>query len=278
MDKQFWISIQQNDYQIPEGHSVSDLKEELFSYLGSTDPELRDTVGLEVFWNWLSEGIYSLDDLHALVPRLTANLQQGIGEIQSDSVFLRSFSNLWLACIVDVDNKNPQLSEEEILSILKAALAYLPAERDLRGLVPLKGWAHGIAHAADLFWRLASSPHLNANHHAQILDCIATTLNNSTAMAYIYSEDCRLARAVIEIFKQDTLSLEEIQAWLANLSSSWNGAWASEETALSFFNARNFLRCLHWRMDITEDISNKQAIMDLLHEALDQARPWAAPD
>jgi hypothetical protein len=274
MDKQFWASIQENDYQVTEGHDVSDLKEELYSYIGSTDAELRDTIGLEVFYNWLTAGHYSMDDIRDLIPRLTANLQQGLGETETDSVFLRSFSALWLSCILEYDNQKPQLQAEDILSIFEPALAYLPAERDLRGLVPEKGWAHAVAHGADVFWRLAGSLHTNADHHSQILDCIADGLNEPDTAVYLYSEDCRLARAAIEIFKRNTLSIEQIQNWLTEMSAPWNGAWASDDTTLAFFNARNFIRCLHWQMGTVENITEKEAIMGMLRETLNQAKPW----
>ena len=96
MEKSFWVSIQKNDYTIPAGHSVLPLTDELFSYIGSTDAELRDTIGLEVFYNWLIQGLYSHDYLRDLITRLMSNLQSGLGETESDTVFLRSFSALWL--------------------------------------------------------------------------------------------------------------------------------------------------------------------------------------
>jgi len=44
MDKEFWVSIAKNDYAIPKGYTLNELKEILFGYLGSTDPELRDDI------------------------------------------------------------------------------------------------------------------------------------------------------------------------------------------------------------------------------------------
>ena len=63
MDKQFWISITENNFAFPEGHSILPLTDELLSYIGSTDPELRDTIGLEVFYHWLKQGLYPADHL-----------------------------------------------------------------------------------------------------------------------------------------------------------------------------------------------------------------------
>ena len=103
MDKPFWIAIKEHDFELPAGHSLQALTEELFDYLGSTDPELRDTIGLEAFYHWLDQGLYTPAEVRALIPRLSANLNQGVGETGSDSVFRRSFSALWLALIVEQD-------------------------------------------------------------------------------------------------------------------------------------------------------------------------------
>jgi len=276
MDKQFWISIKENDFAFPAGHSVSSLTEELFSYLGSTDPELRDTIGLEAFYNWLKQGLYSEADVGGFIPRLTANLQKGLGETEDDSVFLRSFSALWLAIIVDYDIEKPTLKKENIASILEATLAYFSAERDLRGLVPVKGWAHAIAHTSDLFQALARSLHTDAHDHVKILDCIANKLKNATHWIYLYGEDGRLARTAIMIFIRETLTMDQIQDWLTSLSADWNGAWWDEGRTRAFFNARNFLRAVHWRIPLlkVDKVPNKEAILKMLEDTLEQAEPW----
>ncbi len=173
MDKNFWFSIQKNDYAPPEGQTVASLTEDLFAQIGSTDQELRDTIGQDVFGNWLEQGRYSLDELRDLIPRLLANLQTGLGKSEDDSVFLRSFSSLWLANILIHDLHRPLLEKEDVLAILEAALAYFPRELDLRGLVSKKGWAHAIAHGSDVLEGAAHSPHTAAGDHLRILACIA---------------------------------------------------------------------------------------------------------
>ena len=84
MDKEFWISIKENNFEFPAEHSLSSLTEELISYIGSTDSELRDTIGLEAFYHWLIQDRYSTDDLRGIIIRLTANLHENIGEKEGD--------------------------------------------------------------------------------------------------------------------------------------------------------------------------------------------------
>ena len=82
MDKQFWFSIKKNKYELPFGYNILPLTEELYSYLGSTDPELRDIIAFFIFKHWIKQRLYSMDDLRSFISRLIANLEQGIGETQ----------------------------------------------------------------------------------------------------------------------------------------------------------------------------------------------------
>ena len=49
-------------------------------------------------------------------------------------------------------------------------------ERDTRGYVPSKGWAHAVAHGADALGVLARSPHFAANELTVLLDVVADRL------------------------------------------------------------------------------------------------------
>lgn len=276
MDKQFWLSIKENDFTLPAGYPVPALTEDLCATIGSTDPELRDALGLEIFYHWLKQGIYSRDDLRDLSARLMRNLQQGIGETEGDAIFLRSFSALWLSLIIENDNENPALERQDIAAILEAALAYLTAENDLRGYVPIKGYAHGIAHAADLLGALASSIQSAVSDHLRILACIADKLNTPTRGLYLYNEDSRIARVAARIFLRNTLTLSQIKDWLTSLSAPWNGAWHDEERTRAYNNSRNFVRALILLiLNLKVDkVPNEEELLQLLLSALSQATPW----
>ncbi len=276
MDKQFWISIKENNFVFPEDHSIHSLTEELFTFIASTDPDLRDTIGLEAFYNWLTKGLFSVADLRGFITRLVTNLENGIGQLESDTVFQRSFSALWLANIISYDNKTQVLEKEDIHSVLVAALAYFAAERDLRGKVPIKGWAHAIAHAADLLCALAISPHTDAEDHMKILDCVAHKLRTTTQSIFFYNEDSRIAQPVRRIFMRNTVTLNQIEDWLAFLSGDWNGAWQSEERTRAYNNGRNFVRALYWYLLTRKEdkVIGREAILNLLQNTLDHAKPW----
>jgi len=84
MDKEFWATIAMNEYAIPAGHTLSELKETLFGYLGNAEPELRDDIAYTVYANWLKREMFTKEEVHAHVNELLANLDQGIGEAGFD--------------------------------------------------------------------------------------------------------------------------------------------------------------------------------------------------
>ena len=129
MDKEFWISIARDDYRVPDGQTLDHLTEILFGYLGSTDPELRDDIAYIVYANWLKREMYASEVLKSHVDKLLSNLDKGIGETGSDSVFLRTFSILFLAEIVHNDNKKSLLDKKTVKSILEKGIWYLGRKR-----------------------------------------------------------------------------------------------------------------------------------------------------
>lgn len=277
IDKALWASIANNGYKIPIGHSLEELTNTLFGYLGSTDPQLRDEIAYIVYANFLKHEMYSKDEVRAHVDELLPNLERGIGEVEADSVFLRTFSVLFLAEIIHNDNKKPLLDKEQIQSILEKGLWYLASEKDPRGFVPVKGWAHALAHTADLMLVLGRNRHVEAAGLERMLQGIARKLVNSTDWVYIHGEDERLANAVMAILQRDLLSVDFLKAWLKSLTEpekSWKGAYENEEQARAFHNARNFLRSLSEGIRNAVDLPHKEQTQAIVFDVLDHLKPY----
>ena len=277
MDKSFWTEIAQHEYAIPAGHDLNELTRELFSYLGHSDPELRDDIAYGVYANWLKQKRYSLEVIREHVALLMANLETGIGETESDSVFLRTFSALLLAEIVHNDNKSQLLEKEQVLAVLTRGLWYLAAEQDPRGHIPVKGWVHALAHTADLMLVLGKNRNTEKTDLERILTAISTKLVNSTQSVYIHGEDDRLANAVTAIFGRDLLTTEFIAAWLKMFTqpqTSWLGAYTETGQARAFHNTRNFLRSLAYAIETADPWQDTLTITHLVHDALDELRPY----
>jgi len=277
VDKEFWVSIAKNDYKIPEGHSLDELTKTLFGYLGSTDPALRDDIAYIVYANYLKREMYSKDEIHSHVSTLLANLENGIGETESDSVFLRTFSVLFLAEIVHNDNKKSLLDKEQIQSTLAKGVWYLDAEKDPRGHIPVKGWAHALAHTADLMLVLGRNRSTDETDLENILQAIAKKLVHSTDWVYIHGEDERLANTVMTIFGRNLVSVDFLTNWLKSMTepeNSWKGAYMVEDQAKAFHNVRNFLRSVWIAIHSTEELPNKAEVETIFSEALGKLKPY----
>jgi Protein of unknown function (DUF2785) len=277
MDKLFWQTIKENNYVVPMDHTPTSLTAELFTYLGSTDPELRDEIAYEIFANFLERGYFSLEEIEIYIANLLANLDIGIGETNTDSVFLRSFSVLFLAEIVHNDNKVPQLKKPIIKTILEKGLWYLTTERDPRGYVPDKGWAHALAHTADLLLVLGRNLNTGKDEHSLILIGVSEKLIQPTTWVYEYGEDDRLSRATLEVLRRGTLSVTFVRQWLDSLlkpnGNSWQGAWTKDTSTHAFFNVRNFIRSLYLKVASEEGFLQQEELEQLLLATTQNLRP-----
>jgi hypothetical protein len=274
MDKTFWLSLRESDFALPPGRDIGSLTDELFSHLSSLDPDLRDDIAYVTYANWLKQGQYPLEQIRAHVARLFNNLQHGLGERDTDGVFLRSFSALFLAELTHNNNKKPQFEPQETAELLDRALDYLAAERDPRGFVPVKGWAHALAHTADWLMVLAKNPHLDDASLLRILEGISAKLKNSTDWVYLHGEDDRLSNAVLSVFKRGLVSTEQVKSWLAALSADWQGAWMDEARTRAFFNVRNFARAVHLSLVGADDFPQKGELQGILLETLENLQPY----
>jgi hypothetical protein len=279
MDKDFWNSIAKNDYQLPAGHTLENLTDILFSYLGSTDPELRDDIAYGVYANWLKRELYSKETIKSHVDRLLANLNKGTGETESDTVFLRTFSILLLAEIVHNDNKKQLLDKNQVKIIFEKALWYLDAEKDPRGYIPVKGWAHALAHTADLLLVMARNRYIDGSDLWRMLATISNKMVHSTRYVYIHGEDERLADAVIEILRRDLVSLNQLEIWTRSFrepdGKDWKGAYVDEERSRAFHNTRNLLRSIHLML-ITqqEDFADREQLVRLFLSTVESLKPY----
>lgn len=265
MDKEFWFSIRDNNYAVPEGQSIAGLTEELFSYIGNLDPELRDTIAYETFANWLDKRQYTAEQIRSFITPLVINLQNGLGERDTDSIFLRTFSVLFLAEIVHTDNKRVFLERDEVFSIFDKALAYLEQEQDPRGYVPEKGWAHALAHTADLLSVLVSNRFLTRAELEQILTAITDKITAPSDWVYAHGEDDRLVRVIIAANQRQLLDEFFVKKWLNAFvvpdDHDWKGSFESLPAHHAYFNTRNLLRSLHLQVVQNEKLFNRDYLL-----------------
>jgi hypothetical protein len=169
--KQTLVNIKKNSVNLTteEIHGLSSL---MLESIGSTDSELRDGLIYSLFSKWIIEKRISEERLHEIL--LTClndkHLFLGLGELNTDTVFTRSFSILVITAIVYYHNHiTPFLTEEDIRNTHERVLTYALEEKDLRGFVTNRGWAHSVAHMADCLDELAKCSLIGREQLEQLL-------------------------------------------------------------------------------------------------------------
>jgi Protein of unknown function (DUF2785) len=215
MDREFWRGVLETEGAFPAGHDLEKLTNELLSFLASSDPELRDEFGFSILGNWIYvRHLYSPDRLRGMISSLKAGLQVGLGENGAPTVFGRSFSALILSVITDYDLEHSFLSGEELSDLLKSTLGYFHLEQDWRGFVINHGWAHSVAHTADVLSNLAKNPNVSAASLEQILNAIAAKLTSKDSPVLAHHEASRLAVAASNVIARGLLAPKMLHAWL----------------------------------------------------------------
>ena len=157
MSGQYWKQVHASGLAVPSDRPLDDLTAELTRMLGDTDPETRDGTAYPTLATWVERGVYD-DLLSGLGDGMAAGLGVGLGERDTDSVFRRSFSALVLGECIGRDNQRPLVVGSKVLEWGDRVATWLLRERDLRGFVPGKGWAHAVAHGADALGHAGELP------------------------------------------------------------------------------------------------------------------------
>ena len=250
-----WSRLQQGlrkgDRTPPPEHRLSDLTADLTRMLGDPDPYVRDGIAYPFLATWTEHGVY--DDLLAgLGDGMCAGLEVGIGEQGTDTVFRRSFSALVLAECIDRDTRVRRQPPTRIMQWGDRLAAWYVRERDLRGFVPGKGWAHAAANGADALGALARSPYFGATELTVLLDVVADRVLDQETPALLHGEPDRIAHAVMEILRRDRVPLSVVEPWVRRLESGARArAAAGSDPYAATGNAQAVLRALYLQLTIS---------------------------
>ena len=264
-DKAYWQALRADHFKLRPDEPVLPLVLEAAALLGSTDPELRDGVAYEAVVAWVyEEPRLDAAGLEQLRTTLMANARRGLGEPESDGLFLRSFSTLALSVLAATDLKRPFLSQPQFDELLDLAVAELAGERDLRGYVAGKGWGHATAHAADLLKFLARSHWLRAEQQPRIVEGVAERLR-SAGQVFVWGEDARLAAALTSLARRRDADPAPFVAWFKRLGEEHEAVWSGPFDPSRYVAVRAQLNALSsLGADLTADASAEAAIRTAL--------------
>jgi len=273
MPSGFWEQVVADGLKVPQDRSLVEMTEDLTRMLGDPDPEVRDGIAFPTMATWIDEGVYD-DLLVGLGDGMCHGLDIGLGEIESDTVFRRSFSALILTECIDRTTRAALGGPNVVLRWGDRIMSWYSRERDLRGFVPGKGWAHAIAHGADALGALARSPVMGKLELTVILDVIADRLLTPTEAFFVCGEGDRLAFATMHLLRRDVLGIDVLEPWVARLAAGAVGRGSiTRNPYMVSGNVQGYLRSLHLQLSLNTVASGHPAVRsDLLLVLADRLR------
>ena len=240
----------QDEFRPPEKNDLLGIIPEMLHHIGTTDSYLRDDLIYTTFGTWILEyNAIGQEQLHDLLHTIIGDqhIFYKIGEQNTDTVFRRSFSILLLPLLLIAHRSQPFLTPEEVKQVKEKLISYLRNEKDRRGFVEEKGWAHTIAHAADAIDDLAQCTELAESDLREILEVVHTVIGVQDT-GYIHGEDERIATAVIAIINRSLLSDAELEQWIRSFSETVLAIQSMPEKLVIRTNVKSFLQSLYFRL------------------------------
>ena len=271
----YWRQVQEADFEVPADRPLDDLTAELTRMLGSNDPVVRDGTAYPALATWTSRGVYD-DLLSGLGDGMAAGLTVGLGEQETDTVFRRSFSVLVLGECIARDNRAALVSPGKVLEWGDRVSTWYLRERDLRGFVPGKGWAHTVAHGADAIGTLAESPHIAKAELTVLLDVIADRLTLPVDGPFAHGEPDRMAAATMNVLRRNIVPLSVLEPWVARLASAATArAPRGSDPFLQRANSEAFLRALYLHLSLApRPPTCRPDLLLVLVDALRKTNPY----
>lgn len=244
VNKVFLRAIAKDNYEIPAEIEAFSFAQALLENLASPDTELRDELSYIILASGIiDQGKLSQEQLETLLTTALndEHLFYRIGETGTDSVFMRSFSNLIIASILFNDARTPQFARSNLQLTKDKLLHYAQQEKDWRGYVEGKGWAHAMAHLAEALDECAQHPSMVAKDRQEILIAVSEI---APLPEPLYSEeDMRLATIPYHMLLGHQISDDFIDQWIDMCSVE------REPDVISWTritNAKNMLRSLYF--------------------------------
>jgi hypothetical protein len=271
--KQKLETLAKNEFRLSSNEELAMLIPAMILHIGATDSSLRDDLIYTAFSTWiLNYAILNPEQLHSLLQQILGkqHMFHKIGEKNTDTIFQRSFSVLLLPLLLINHRSKPFLTPSEISQIKEKLFCYLSNEKDRRGFVNRKGWAHAIAHAADALDDLVQCTEIGENDLRKILGIIQTVISIED-MAYTYGEDERMVTVAIAIVKRKLLPDTEFIQWIQGFADLALIVKIKPQRILIRTNIKNFLQSLYFRLQweqLTDNLNTP------INQALHKINPF----
>ena len=259
--------IKESKFVFEEGTDKTKLAATLIENIGNHDSYIRDglvypTIANLLYYDNLPKEVL-IDITKVLISE--KGIKHDMPNYYDLSVLTRSFSVLTLVLIVYRQRNEQLLSQELFMELYTEFLDYFRNETDYRGYIDEIGWAHSVAHSADLFKQLFKCGELGVKEFETMFSVIKERFMINTYV-FMSDEDERMVTALIEGIKRNVLAESYIIDWIKGFKSYERLAKYPEDYNVDI-NVRNLLRSLYFRLIGDDEYS---VILDTLVEVLEE--------
>ena len=170
--EQIQLYVQQHEQQVVEA---------MLQQIGATDAFTRETVNFQLFSYLINEQLFQTASYNEIANFFISNrtLLQDIQVANSDAVFTRSSTALWLTLLLKEEQKTRRLDDATFEAIQLQAIESLQREKDARGYIDAeRGWADAVGVIAELCYVVLQDERFDITKTSQMLQAISASLWN----------------------------------------------------------------------------------------------------
>ena len=239
----------------------------LIGHLASTSPAVRDK---GVFF--LLSDLFQADAFtEKQVAWLFTTFQRKdilfahITEPQNDAVFLRSFAVMLLSGLVYADlNRYHLLTPRQFENLLVNLCAYITLEKDGRGYVAEKGWAHAYTHIGNLADELSQVPSLTRGDKLLLMATVVEGWQ-TVADSLVFGEYQRVSSYLVNLATKNQFYADALVMCLTAWQQRLRNLKPQEDLAFwtRWYNRSRLLEALLMRADLPK------VVVDYLQKIID---------
>jgi hypothetical protein len=240
--------IKESKFEFDESIDKSELASTLIENIGNHDSFVRDGLIYPTLATLLYYDHLPKEDFVKFTRKLISEkgMKYDMPNYYELSVLTRSFSLLAIVIIIYRQRTDHVLSDELFNKLYTEFMDYFRNEVDFRGYIDNVGWAHSVAHSADVFKQLFRCEKLGETEFKEMLEVIRERFMINTYV-FMSDEDERMVTAIHEGLKRNVLSEEYILEWINGFRSFEKLAKYPEDYNVDI-NIRNLLRSLYFRL------------------------------
>lgn len=226
------------------------LLDELLLHIGSTDSELRDGLIYPQLATYIASESFTIEDTNRIFDFILSGhgLMYRMGTSDTTAVLTRSFSALALAELLVMDKTRHLLTQSQLDRLSTYLQTYLEQEKDVRGFIDGMGWAHSMAHIADVYAVWFTHPASRPEEELGAIDAMIRQLTRSDYL-YVDEEADRMVTAWLQACRhglsEDVLLQRiehNIKEWLESDVTWGDAEWTT------YRNVKQMLQTLYFRL------------------------------